>query len=416
MTLTGSTGIHQESRAPRADARLFAGIADPGYAAHLATFGPLNFAVIGSELVAELERSGLTGRGGAGFPAGQKSRAVLLGSARGWTPSSVVIANGAEGEPRSLKDSTLLRVAPHLVIDGLLASARALGASKMYLYASGAGLEFVRHAIAERKDARGIRLVEAPDTFVSGEASAVVNSIENGVALPKDRVVRLTTSGLRRRPTVVHNIETLAHVALIARYGAGWFRAAGTNGDPGTRLVTVSGSIVAERVLEVPGDQSVREILAACGCAENNVGAVLVGGYHGAWLGRAQLGTPLSAAALAPYNAHPGAGVLYVIGAEECGLRISADIVRFLATESARQCGPCMFGLPEMANILNRIAVGQKDRSLRRELESLMGSVIGRGSCHHPDGTARFVASTLRTFSADVEAHFTGHCVRCHGI
>ncbi|MDQ1551557.1 MAG: hypothetical protein QOD50_979, partial [Actinomycetota bacterium] len=327
----------------------------------------------------------------------------------------IVIANGAEGEPRSLKDETLLRDAPHLVIDGLLAAAAVVHAGTMYLYTTAQSLPSVRRAISERDDARAIRVVEAPDTFISGEASAVVNAISNGVALPTDKTVRLTTSGLKQRPTLVQNVETLAHVALVARYGSAWFREVGSNRDPGTRLVTVSGAVPADRVLEVPGDTPVRDILRACGATDDDIAAVLVGGYHGAWLSGNDLSVGLSPAALASHGAHPGAGILYALAADQCGLRASAEIVRYLANESAQQCGPCMFGLPEMARLLERIASGDPDRRLARELASVSESVVGRGSCHHPNGTTRLVLSALDAFSPDVQAHLTGRCVRRAG-
>jgi NADH:ubiquinone oxidoreductase subunit F (NADH-binding) len=397
--------------------RLFAAGSRANYRNHVATYGALSVATVRSGLVAELDRSGLLGRGGAGFPAAQKFGALpsRAGMSRVWQPSAVVIANGAEGEPRSLKDETLLREAPHLVIDGLLAAAAAVHASTMYLYTTAHSIEFIRRAIAERADARTIHLVEAPDTFISGEASAVVNAIGTGKALPTDRTVRLTTSGLKQRPTLVHNVETLAHVALIARYGSEWFRGVGSNRDPGTRLVTVSGAVRGDRVLEVPGDTPILDIVRACGAAEQDTSAVLVGGFHGTWMRGANLRLGLSPAALAPFGGHPGAGILFVIGNDECGLRVTADILRYLAAESAQQCGPCMFGLPEMAGLLERIASGDPNQRLAGELAAISASVVGRGSCHHPNGTSRLVLNALDAFSADVRAHLTGRCIRTPG-
>lgn len=394
--------------------RLFAAGPRASYRDHFAAYGTLDVVAVRAGLIAELDRSGLLGRGGAGFPAARKFDAIPShsGMSRVWQPSAVVIANGAEGEPRSLKDEALLRDSPHLVIDGLLAAAAAVHASSVYLYTTAHSLGFVRAAIAERTDARSIRLVEAPDTFISGEASAVVNAIATGVARPTDRTVRLTTSGLRQRPTLVHNVETLAHVALIARYGSEWFRETGSNRDPGTRLVTVSGAVRGDRVIEVPGDTRIIDIVQASGAIEENTAAVLVGGFHGTWIPKADLRVGLSSAALAAYGAHPGAGILFVLGAHECGLRATADIVRYLAAESAQQCGPCMFGLPEMAGLLERIASGDPDRRLAGELAQLSESIVGRGSCHHPNGTSRLVLNALDVFSADVRAHLTGRCLR----
>jgi NADH:ubiquinone oxidoreductase subunit F (NADH-binding) len=257
-----------------------------------------------------------------------------------------------------------------------------------------------------------VSLVVAPDTFISGEASAVVNSIENDDARPRDHIRRLSETGLRKRPTLVHNVETLAHVALVARHGADWFRAAGTFRDPGTRLVSVSGDVRREGVFEVPGDIRVRDVLAAAGVATDAVSAVLVGGYHGTWLRGPQLDLPLSADGLAPVGAAPGAGVLMVLGRHRCGLAATAEIVRYLAAESARQCGPCRFGLPALADRMSALAEGRQGPDAVGDAARLADSVTGRGACHHPDGTARLVQSTLVAFADDVEAHLSGRCTR----
>ena len=412
MTQLLDEGMATAIRAPEGTNRLFAAGERAGYATHVATYGTLDAARLGPALIPELDASGLSGRGGAGFAVARKFGAMPSRAGRLWQSSAVVIANGAEGEPRSLKDEALLRNAPHLVIDGLLAAGAAVHAAKLYIYTTSTSLEPVRRAIAERRDAHRIHVAEAPDTFISGEASAVVNAITTGTALPTDRTQRLTTSGLRQRPTLVHNVETLAHVALIARFGSAWFRSLGSSRDPGTRLVTVSGAVPRDRVLEVAGDTRVIDILRASDAVESNISAVLIGGYHGAWLTSDHLQAGLSAASLAPFGASPGAGILYVLGKNKCGLRFSAEVARYLANESAGQCGPCMFGLPEMATLLERIASGDRDPSLSRELMHLGESVTGRGSCHHPNGTARFVASSLAAFQDDVRAHLTGRCLR----
>jgi len=405
-----------ESRRPLAGVnRLFAAGQSANFDAHRRAYGDLNVRLAAPHLADTLERAGLTGRGGAGFAAYRKLNAVSHARAQRLLPSSaVVIANGAEGEPRSIKDDTLLVHAPHLVIDGLLVAGAAVHAHSLYVYAPRHAADSIRRAAGQRGDADNIIVVDAVETFISGEASAVVNAIQNNVALPTDQPVRLSTTGLSRRPTLVHNVETLAHLALIARYGADWFRSVGSARDPGTRLVTISGAVPAERVLEVPGDTQLSEILRTCGAFPQRTAAVLVGGYHGAWIPQEWLDIPLSPAALAPLGAHPGSGVLYVLGDHQCGLAATAQIVAYLAGESARQCGPCMFGLPEMARLITRIASGDPDPRLSAELKTLSQMVAGRGACHHPDGTSKLVLNTLNVFADDVNAHLTGHCIRRH--
>ena len=392
--------------------RLFAAGSNAGYRAHLETYGPMETSRGDSGLFGELERSGLTGRGGAGFAAWRKLQATEEARTSRMTANRpVVIANGAEGEPRSLKDKTLLEHAPHLILDGLLAAASAVHATRTYVYATADSLEHLGPAIGERQDAHRIEFAQAPHTFISGEASAVVNSIENGIALPEDRVRRLSDVGLKRRPTLVYNVETLAHLALVARYGSGWFRSVGSHRDPGTRLVTITGDVPQERVVEVPGDIPITDVLRGAGVDLMGVRAVLVGGYHGAWVGRDALDAPLSADGLAPLGAAPGAGILYVLGRGKCGLRATAGIVEYLADASAGQCGPCMFGLPELARQFSALAGGSREQALPARLRALAGDLAGRGSCHHPDGTTRMAASALSVFHDDVHAHLSGHCL-----
>jgi NADH:ubiquinone oxidoreductase subunit F (NADH-binding) len=400
-------------RAPIGTERLFAAGTYAGYARHLETYGPLEVDTVGPELIGVLEAAGLTGRGGAAFPAWRKMGSTAESRPAGLlAPRAVVIGNGAEGEPLSFKDRTLLANAPHLVIDGLLAAARAVGGTQLYLYAASAGRPAVERAIAERPGARGIRLVDAPDRFIAGEASAAVNAVVTGSALPLDKRRRLSESGLKGRPTLVLNVETLAHIALIARYGAAWFRSAGSAGDPGTRLISVSGP-GPDQVLEVPGGASLGEILHSARIDAANAAAVLVGGYHGRWV--KPLDYKLSTSGPASRVVRPGAGVFHVLPAGDCGLEATARIVNYLAGESARQCGPCMFGLPAMAGVLSRIARRERDPRLVRELERLGNLVMGRGACHHPDGTIQLIGSALDVFSEEITAHLAGTCTTMDG-
>jgi NADH:ubiquinone oxidoreductase subunit F (NADH-binding) len=377
---------------------------DSSLRAHLARFGDLPARREVSSVIAELERAGLAGRGGAAFPTWRK-----LASAAESGRAGVVIANGSEGEPLSAKDATLLHHAPHLVLDGLLLVAASLGASEAHLVTTAAQLAAVQRAIAERPDAGGIRLRETEDRFVAGEASAVVNAIERGRAIPRDHVVRLSTSGVGRRPTLVLNVETLAQIAVVLRFGAEWFRSIGTVDDPGTRLLTVVGP-QGSVVVEAAGGTTLRSALRAGGIDPASVRALLVGGYHGAWVPGDALDAPLSAAGLAPFGAAPGAGILLVLARGECGLERTATIVGYLAGQSARQCGPCANGLPELAGLMARVARRDRDSSLPRQVQQVTGLVTGRGACHHPDGTAQMVASALEAFERDVHAHARGLC------
>ncbi|MEY9850782.1 NADH:ubiquinone oxidoreductase subunit F (NADH-binding) [Leifsonia sp. EB41] len=396
MTMTADNVLPVSEPAATPPRLLAAGHAADALA-HLSAFGPRR-GLRRPDLERELERSGLTGRGGAAFSAFRKLAATTGRRA------PVVIGNGSEGEPWSWKDAVLLANAPHLVLDGLLTASEALGATRIVLYLHEATLAPVAAAIAERSDAGRVELIEAADGFVAGEASAVVNAVQTGRAVPLDRVRRLSESGLDGRPTLLHNVETLAQLALVDRYGGDWFRSVGDPAQPGTRLVTVTGDVAAEGVLEVPTDATVVDIVARAGGEARLAAGVLLGGYHGRWIAPAETGAAAGESA--------GAGVVHVLGPRRCGLAATAAIVQELAAASARQCGPCLFGLPAMADRFAELAAGRLAPQAAAELARLAEVVDGRGSCHHPDGAARLVRSALRVFARDIHAHAEGRCLR----
>ena len=380
---------------------------------HRRRHGPLPERPRGGWLIDELERAGLTGRGGAGFPSWRKLAATATPTEGTGGGRPVVVANGAEGEPASDKDRTLLTHAPHLVLDGLQLAAAAVDAERGYVYAAPSSLAAVCTAVADRRAARVDRIplevVEADTGFLSGEASAVVARLNGRRPLPSDKARRVAESGVGGRPTALHNVETLAHLAMIARYGADRFRAAGTPDEPGTMLVTVSGHVPAPGVREVPLDVPLPVALGLRGPVP---GPVLVGGFHGAWLAPGEAASArLSRASLSRLGASPGAGVLVALPPGRCGLAETARIVHHLAGASARQCGPCRNGLPAMADTLARLAGGGPTPELVARTHRLTALVSGRGACHHPDGTARLVRSALRVFAADVDAHLHGRCL-----
>lgn len=369
---------------------------------HTEVFGPLP-SMSGARVAAEVEASGLTGRGGAAFPTAVKMRA-----ASGRRP--VVVANATEGEPLSEKDACLLGYAPHLVLDGLVLAARAVGAKEAYLVTAREDLAaLVDEAAARRNGLVRIQVALARDRFVAGEETAVVDMLNGGPGLPTDKLVKVFERGVHGRPTLVNNVETLANVALIARFGAGWFRSAGTPDEPGTMLATVSGAVTEPGVFEAELGTPLMSLLEAAG--PEPLQAALVGGFHGAWVPAHDLGAvALSRASLKQYDAAPGAGVIMALGQHECGLARAAGIAEYLAGQSARQCGPCVNGLPRMADTLDRIARGDVHVRMLDDIERLQALVRGRGACSHPDGTARFVRSTMRVFAREVDIHMAGGC------
>ena len=395
----------------------------PGHAAgpaslaeHTARYGPPPSGLGRPQreaLIEEVDRAGLTGRGGAGFPTARKLAAVAAGHA------PVVVANGTEGEPASAKDRVLMARSPQLVLDGAVLAAEMIGASKAVVVVHRGVREIVAEAVAERVRARSgrvrLEVRTAADRFVAGQASAVVHWIQRGVPTPTATPPHLSRRGLRGAPTLVQNVETLAHLALIARYGASWFRSAGTPAEPGSMLVTVLGAVRRPAVLEVEIGMPVGEVLELAGGASAPPQALLLGGYFGTWVDAAEaVGLPFSSAGLADLGAGPGAGLIAALPAGACGLAETARVVRYLAGESAGQCGPCRFGLPAIAGEVERLADGRgADPGL---LQRWLGQVDGRGGCAHPGGVTGLVRSALRTFGAELGRHAAGRCSGPAGV
>ena len=414
-------------------------------AEHIAHYGPLPAAQpVSQALIAEVERSGLTGRGGGAFPAGRKIRAVAEASMRphhvragggsvakgsvakgsvarsSAAKGSVVAANGSESEPASSKDSVLLSLAPHLVLDGIALCTSAVGASRAYLCIghraasiagslAGAAAERVRAGL----DSVPVEVITTADGYLSGQESALISALNGNAPLPTFVPPRPAERGVRRRPTLVLNVETLAHIALIGRFGGDWFRTSGTPGAPGSALVTVTGAVERPGVREIPLGTELGEVLQRSGLSQP-AQAVLTGGYFGTWLPLpAAMAVPVSDEGMREAGAALGPGVLAVLPESACGLAETARIASYLAAGSARQCGPCRNGLPALADALTLIAFGQPGQDIVGWTEQLAGLVTGRGACHLPDGAAALARSALSVFAADLQAHLqAGPCAR----
>ena len=387
--------------------------------AHLTRYGPVPYRGRKAALIGDIEAAGLTGRGGAAFPVHRKL--ALVASAR---PSrKVIVANGAESEPASRKDELLLRIAPNLVLDGLQLTAETIGATEAHLYLHGAPGPEVLRALAERAsrglDGLAVTVTQAPLRFLAGQETALVNRLGGGPALPMFQPPRVTERGLGGAPTLVQNVETLAHIALIARYGPRWFRAAGTDAEPGSMLTTVYSPDSKVRVVEAEIGTPLRNLLGAGapgsdgpnGDRAPGVQAWLVGGYHGTWLPMPDaVGLTLDNRSLRRFGAAAGAGVLAALPSDRCGLTEAARVTGYLAAESAGQCGPCLNGLPRIAAGLAELAGRGHRRQIRADLERWAGLVTGRGACNHPDGTVRFVRSALTVFAPEIARHARGQC------
>ncbi len=382
-----------------------------------------------ASVIAEVERAGLAGRGGAGFPAGRKLRAVAdssrnSGGRRGLA-GAVIVANGSESEPASAKDRMLLSRAPHLVLDGIAVAAGAVGATRGYLSLHPGGDKLARQlaaAIRERArlDRVEVEVVVGMPGYLASQETALISQLNGGQPKPTFVPPRPFQKGAHGRPTLVANVETLAHIALIARFGADWFREVGYagaqpgQGAAGSALVTVSGAVRWPGVYEIALGMLLGELMDRAGGPSEQPQAVLAGGYLGGWLpyGKA-LNVPLTDQSLRAAGAALGPGVLVVLPESACPLAETAWIASYLASQSARQCGPCSNGLPALASTLRQIAFGRPDARALGWADRLMTLVSGRGACNLPDGTAAFVASALTVFSAELKRHGTsGPCPR----
>ena len=331
--------------------------------------------------------SELTGRGGAHVPAAWKVKA-----AQDAGPGGTVVINGAEGEPGSVKDAALLQLRPHLVLDGAIAVAEAIGAAEIVLWVHESATATRARLVDAVRERRGeltlpIRLLLAPEGYVGGEASAVISAVRGGPALPRHSRDRARPWG--DGPAVlVHNAETHARLGLLA-----------LGHDPiATSLVTVAESssplrFTRRTVIEVTGDQTFREVLGRASAMPP--AAVLLGGMGGTWVTWSDLADlPVDAKLLRERGLSLGAGIVHLLPAGRDGLVETAAIAERLAEESARQCGPCVFGLPALAESVKTVARGRSDKTVA----PLADLIAGRGACRHPDGAIRMVLSGLEVF------------------
>jgi NADH:ubiquinone oxidoreductase subunit F (NADH-binding) len=384
--------------------------------AHLAAFGPRPI-LESTAMIEALDQSGLRGRGGADFPTSVKWRAVRDQNRDGG--GAVVVANAAECEPASFKDRSLLTFRPHLVLDGLEHAAEAVGARRVVVYTTRAhsDVEAALGAAVRERRRRGdsdrfIEIQVGPNRYVAGEETAVITRISGHLAKPKVVPPRPFQSGVDRLPTLVQNVETLAHAALIARFGATWFRSVGTQRSPGTALLTVSGAVRTPGVVEAAHDSSVASIVDRAGGADGEPAAVLLGGYFGRWVAADRLwDRTIDVDSLRSVGASLGTGVLVVAPAATCGVTETDRVLTFLAHQSAGQCGPCHVGLPAIAEAFHKIATGRARPAAMDLVTRWSGDISGRGACRHPDGAMLFLGSAMDVFAADLRHHLRhGEC------
>lgn len=357
-------------------------------------------------LLNEVHAAGVLGRGGAAFPLGVKLRTVRTSHLAGW--DTVVLANGEEGEPASIKDRWLLRNRPHLVLDGLRLAAHMVGAHHGHVYVSDpAAAQSITAALAELDpdDLGGlsvsVRVVEPG--YVAGEETAAVRAINGGPAKPTDKPPRPFLEGIGGLPTLVSNVETLANLPYIAAHGAGSYREAGSYESPGTFLATLTGGGRDTALYELPYGVGFAELLAHHGIAAESVRGALLGGYFAGLVNREVLDVGIDHAGFAAIGAALGCGAISVI-TDECPVAVAAAVLDYFNRENAGQCGSCFNGTAAMAAVAIGLregtATGEDLGRLRRWSQVLRG----RGACGTLDAATNIAASLLDKFPDEVAA------------
>ncbi|WP_276823744.1 NADH-ubiquinone oxidoreductase-F iron-sulfur binding region domain-containing protein [Mycolicibacterium mageritense] len=384
-----------ETLAEYTDAGGFAPLADP------------------EQLLDAVQASGLLGRGGAAFPLAVKLRTVRDNGRE--AGGAVVIANGEEGEPASVKDRWLLRNRPHAVIDGLRLAARVVEADRAYVYVSDRrAADSVADALTSCPWAGdlSVELITVSPGYVAGEESAAVHVINGGPAKPADKPPRPFEEGVGGRPTLISNVETLAQLAYVHGHGAEQFRAVGTDGSPGTFLATVTGAGRPAALYELPHGVAVADVLALHGVAAAEVCGALMGGYFAGLLNRGVLDTTLDHESLRALGSGLGCGAIGFL-TEDCPVAVAASVLAYFDRENAGQCGSCFNGTAAMAAVAIALRDGvATDEDLAR-LRRWSVVLRGRGACATLDGAANMAGTLLAQFPDVVTRHLENNCQTC---
>jgi NADH-quinone oxidoreductase subunit F len=370
-------------------------------------------------VIDEVAKSGLRGRGGGGFPTGEKWRAIRsTGSG-----DRFAIGNGAEGEPATFKDRWILRTNPYQVIEGLAIAAYAVGASTAYLGIKQTFAEetaTVSRALVEMRDAGAlgdvaIELVLGPDLYLYGEETGLEEVIEGNPPMP--RTARPFMQGLFARPpsdnpTLVNNVETLANVPRIVADGPDWLRANGTDDSPGTMVFTVCGDVSRDAVVELPLGTPLRELVEGAGGGASDGRAIkaIFPGASNTAISASELDTPLDFESMRSIGSGLGAGGFAVFDDTACMVRAAALYSRFLWVESCGQCPACKFGTGEVTAALERLDSGAgSEQDVELILMRARGSTDGQ-KCALPTGESLLVQSLVQVFADEFRAHVDGAC------
>lgn len=387
--------------------------------------GTLPSAATAEEIISAIEKSGLRGRGGAGFPTGQKWRVVSQQT----NPTKYVICNGDEGDPGAFMDRMILESFPFRVIEGLAIAAVAVGAREGIFYIRHEyplAVKRVRAAIAEleKRGWLGERLLgagtsfqlsvfEGAGAFVCGEETALIASIEGQRGMPKLRPPFPAQEGLWGRPTLINNVETLAMVPWIIRNGTEKFAAIGTAKSKGTKVFALAGKIRRGGLIEIPMGTTIREIVEEIGGGAadgRRFKAVQIGGPSGGCVPARLADTPVDFESLRDVGAIMGSGGLVVLDDSTCMVDIARYFLQFTQDQSCGKCTFCRIGTKRMLDLLDRLCIGKATRANLEELERLAHQVGAGSLCGLGKTAPNPVLTTLRYFRDEYEAHLQGRC------
>ncbi|HEY1270028.1 MAG TPA: NADH-ubiquinone oxidoreductase-F iron-sulfur binding region domain-containing protein [Candidatus Binatia bacterium] len=377
------------------------------------------------DVLEEIDASGLRGRGGAGFPTGKKWTFTAD------TPETprYVILNGGEDEPGSKKDRLLMENVPHLILEGVVLAAYAVGASKAYLYINADykdAIQAMEEAVAEAKksgyvgDRIGgkdfsleIEFFPAPHDYVAGEDSAVIEVIEGKKPLPRQKPPFPATAGLYAKPTAVNNVETLANVAPIILRGASWYRGIGTAESAGTMVFSLNEEVKRPGVYELPFGTPLRHLIENCGGGTRDgkkIKAVLPGGPSSAFLSGDQLDVALDHNSVRAAGSSIGCGVIGIVTEDQCIVEEALRIAEFFAKESCGQCPACRMETNTLAMLLRKIQQGQGQAAMLDQFGKVIAFNKGKGFCSLINMPGPPIESAVRLFRADFDAHLAGKC------
>jgi len=390
-------------------------IAKGGYSALEKAFG-----MTPDTIIDMVDKSGLRGRGGGGFPAGRKWKSCRAIE----TDTRYVLCNGDEGDPGAFMDRSIMEGNPHAVIEGMIIGAWAVGAHKGYAYIRDEyplAVEVMRKAVSDAtalgllgENILGsgfdfeIKITRGGGAFVCGESSALMRSVEGKVGEPRAKYIRSVEKGLYEQPTVLNNVETWANVPFIINNGVDWFRKTGTDGSPGTKVFSLAGKAINTGLVEVPMGITIRELVEKLGGGVKGgkkYKAVQTGGPSGGCIPESKFDLPIDFDSLTDAGSMMGSGGIIVMDEDTCMVDVAKYFISFLAEESCGKCAPCRDGLPRMLRILTDITEGKGKDGDIEVLEELCDVLSYAALCGLGTSAPNPVLSTIRYFRDEYEAH-----------